>query len=151
MIGREYCCEYTFQWRPKECDIVSNHGLLDCLLKSLFRRRYKKNQRSASLTFVMETNRWPVDSANKGLVMRKTFPFDNVNMKSMSKKSDFTFHIVACVTNVRSHNGLQNILRWPPLQTIHYSLCIGGRRPLLHNTLRPRQNTTISLTTFQMD
>ena len=40
----------------------------------------RKYQSSASLTFVRGIHRWPVDSAHKGPVTRKMFPFDDVIM-----------------------------------------------------------------------
>ena len=40
----------------------------------------RKHQSSASLAFVRGFHRWPVDSPHKGLVTRKTFPFDDVIM-----------------------------------------------------------------------
>ena len=39
-----------------------------------------KHQSSASLAFVREIHRWPVNSPYKGPVMRKMFPFDDVIM-----------------------------------------------------------------------
>ena len=41
----------------------------------------KKNQSSASLAFVRGIHRWPVNSAHKGTVTRKMFPFDDVIMR----------------------------------------------------------------------
>ena len=40
----------------------------------------RKHQSSASLAFVRGIHRWPVNSAHKGPVMRKMFPFDDVIM-----------------------------------------------------------------------
>ena len=40
----------------------------------------RKHQSSASLAFVREIHRWPVNSPHKGPVMRKMFPFDDVTM-----------------------------------------------------------------------
>ena len=37
----------------------------------------RKHQSSASLAFVRETHRWPVDSRHKGPVTQKIFPFDD--------------------------------------------------------------------------
>ena len=68
------------QWRHNECNGVSNHRRLNCLLSRLFRRRSMKNKSSASLAFVRDIHRWPVDSAYKGLVTRKMFPFDDAIM-----------------------------------------------------------------------
>ena len=41
----------------------------------------RKYQSSASLAFVQEIHRWPVNSLHKRPVMRKMFPFDDVFMK----------------------------------------------------------------------
>ena len=38
----------------------------------------RKHQSSASLAFVWEIHRWPVNSSHKGPVTRKMFPFDDV-------------------------------------------------------------------------
>ena len=67
----------TLQWRHNEHDGVSNHRRLDCLHTRLFRPRWKQYQISASLAFVRENHRWPVNSPHKGPVMRKMFPFDS--------------------------------------------------------------------------
>ena len=53
---------------------------LDCLLKFLFRRKQRKHQNSASLAFVREIHRGPVNSPHKGPVTRNMFPFDDVIM-----------------------------------------------------------------------
>ena len=42
----------------------------------------RKHQSSASLTFVGEIHRWPVNSPHKRPVTRKMFPFDDVIIKS---------------------------------------------------------------------
>ena len=36
---------WALEWRHKECDGVSNHRRLDCLLNRLFRRRFKKTSK----------------------------------------------------------------------------------------------------------
>ena len=38
-------CAGTLHWRQNECDGVSNHQRLDCLLNCLFRRRSKKKSK----------------------------------------------------------------------------------------------------------
>ena len=40
----------------------------------------RKHQSSATLAFVREIHRWPVNSPHKGPVTRKMFPFDDVFM-----------------------------------------------------------------------
>ena len=44
-----------------------------------------KNQSSASLAFVWEIHRWPVNFPHKWLVTRKMFPFDDVIMVQENK------------------------------------------------------------------
>ena len=44
-------------------------------------RDQRKHQSSASLAFVREIHRWPMNSPHKGPVTRKIFPFDDVIMK----------------------------------------------------------------------
>ena len=87
----------TLQWRHNGRNSVSNHQPHDCLFNRLFRRRSKKNQSSASLTFVRGIHRGTVNSPTNGLnlhrlisatfawrlkwpVTRKMFPFDDVIM-----------------------------------------------------------------------
>ena len=48
----------------------------------------RKHQSSASLAFVREIHRWPVDSPHRGPVTRKMFPFDDVI------RGNEMFHIV---------------------------------------------------------
>ena len=69
----------SLQWRYNGYDGISNHQRHDCLLNHLFKRRSKK-QSSASLAFVREIHRGPVNSPHKWPVMRKMFPFDDVIM-----------------------------------------------------------------------
>ena len=68
----------SLQWRHKGRDGVSNHQPHHCLLNRLFRRRSGKNQSSASLAFVREIHRWPVNFPHKWPVTWKMFPFDDV-------------------------------------------------------------------------
>ena len=48
----------------------------------------RKQQSSASLPFVREIHRWPVNSPHKGPVTRKMFPFDDVIMSSLLVATD---------------------------------------------------------------
>ena len=70
----------TLLWRHNEPDGLSNHQPHDCLLNRLFGHRSKKHQSSASLAFVREIHRRPVNSPHKWPVTRKMFPFDYVIM-----------------------------------------------------------------------
>ena len=63
--------DITLQWSHDGRDGVSNHRRLHCLLNCCFKRRSKKNQSSASLAFVRENHRWPVNSPHKWPVTRK--------------------------------------------------------------------------------
>ena len=75
------------QRRHNECDVISNHQCLDCLLNRLFRAAQRKHQRSVALAFVREIHRWALNSRHKGSVTRKKFPFDDVIMPAMGKMS----------------------------------------------------------------
>ena len=85
IIGRSLTIRNPLQWRHNERDRVSNHQPRDCLLNRLFTRRSKKYQSYASLAFVWEIHRWPVNSPHKGPVTRKMFPFDDVIMTTKWK------------------------------------------------------------------
>ena len=61
----------TLRWRHNGHDGVSNHQSHHCLLSRLIRRRSKKHQSSALLTFVRGIHRWPVNSPHKWPVTRK--------------------------------------------------------------------------------
>ena len=62
----------------------------------------RKHESSASLAFVMEIHRWPVDSLHEGPVMGKVFPFDDViivwsympTLYSFSKSDKYIYRIV---------------------------------------------------------
>ena len=82
----------SLQWRHNGRDSVSNHQPHECLLNCLFRRRFKKNQSSASLAFVRGIHRWPVNSLHKGPVTRKLFPFHDVIMWTTNYTTSFRAH-----------------------------------------------------------
>ena len=50
----------------------------------------RKHQSSASLAFVREIHRWPVNSPHKWSVTRKMFPFDDVIITSITSNTWFT-------------------------------------------------------------
>ena len=52
-----------------------------------------KYQSSASLAFVKEIHRWPVNSPHKGPVTWKIFPFDDVIMRAFSEHIGHTSNI----------------------------------------------------------
>ena len=86
----------TLHWRHHVRAVFSNLKGLDFLLDRLFRPRSKKITKlrviglcegnspvtsSASLAFVIENHRWPVNSPHEGAVTPKMFPFDYVIMR----------------------------------------------------------------------
>ena len=70
----------SLRWRHNDHASVSNHQPHGCLLNRLFRRKSKKHQSSASLAFVREIHRGPVNFPHKWPVTRKMFPSDDVIM-----------------------------------------------------------------------
>ena len=80
----------SLQWRHDECDGVSNHRRLDCLLSQ------RKHQSSASLAFVRGIHWWPLDSPHKGPVTRKMFPFGDVIIFTGSRP---TIRYLSALTN----------------------------------------------------
>ena len=84
----------ALQWRHNGHESVSNNQPRDCLLNHLFRRRSKKHQSSASLSFVRGIHRGPVNSPHKWPVTRKMFPFDDVIMCEFNVWH--VFHICQC-------------------------------------------------------
>ena len=71
---------WPLRWRHNDCGGVSNHQPHDCLLNRIFGRISKEHQSSASLAFVREIHRGPVNFPHKWPVTRKMFPFDDVIM-----------------------------------------------------------------------
>ena len=69
------------RWRHNDHAGVSNHQPHGCLLNRLFRRKSKKTSKLASLAFVREIHRGPVNFPHKWPVTRKMFPFDDVIMR----------------------------------------------------------------------
>ena len=62
----------------------------------------RKHQSSASLAFVREIHRWPVNSPLKGPVTRKMFPFDDVIMRPKQNSRQFADHVnIVCNGNTR--------------------------------------------------
>ena len=61
----------------------------------------RKHQSSASLAFVREIHRWPVNSPHKRPVTRKMFPFDDVIMKCLlnSKSWNIIWKIILLLYN----------------------------------------------------
>ena len=65
-------------WRHNGLESVSKHQPHECLLNRSFGRRSRKHQSSASLAFVREIHRRPVNFPRKCPVTRKMFLFDDV-------------------------------------------------------------------------
>ena len=65
----------------------------------------KKYQRSASLAFVRDIHRWPVNSPHKWPVTRKMFPFDDVIMPPLllvsQQSGAFTYYIESCLFRIQ--------------------------------------------------
>ena len=80
-VWSAYVASYTLEWRRNEPDGVSNHQLHDCLPTVYSVTGQTKHQSSASLAFVREIHRWPVNSPHKGPVTREMFPFDDAIMR----------------------------------------------------------------------
>ena len=62
----------------------------------MYSTHLRKHQSSASLAFVREIHRWPVNSPHKGPVTRGIFPFDDVIMSQIA---------AICITHVDSRLG----------------------------------------------
>ena len=93
-VGREISRFYSSYIRPICWDIPINHNndvimsamasqitSLTIVYSSVYSgAEQRKHQSSASLDFVREIHRWPVNSPHKGPVTRKMSPFDDVIM-----------------------------------------------------------------------
>ena len=62
----------------------------------------RKHQSSASLAFVREIHRWPVNSPHKGSVTRKMFPFDDVVM-IIQPLTEWCYGLHICVNWEKLH------------------------------------------------
>ena len=74
----------TLQRCHNESDGISNHWHLSCLLSCLFGRRSKRASKlRVTGLCVRRSHRWPMNFPHKGPGTWKTFPFDDVVMKSL--------------------------------------------------------------------
>ena len=64
---------HPLQWRRNECDGVSNHRRLRCLLNCWFRRTLKKTSKLRVTGLCAGIHRWPVNSPHKRPVTREMF------------------------------------------------------------------------------
>ena len=71
----------------------------------------RKNQSSASLAFVSEIHRWPVNSPHKVLVTRKMFPFDDVIM--------YPEIIIRITISRNSHTSTDWLNTWQHVNRVH--------------------------------
>ena len=63
-----------------------------------------KHQSSASLAFVWEIHRWPVNFPHKWPVTRKVFPFDDVIMNSIEVRTWISIYVYIKTWDVISHS-----------------------------------------------
>ena len=72
----------SLQWRHNECNCnsVSNHRRLECVLNRLFRHRSKKTSKLRGTGLCEGNSPAQVNSPHKGPVTQKMFPFDDVIM-----------------------------------------------------------------------
>ena len=80
----------TSHWRHNERDDVSNNRRLDCLLIKICSDADQKS--SASLAYVREIHRWPVNSPHKRPATRIMLPFDDVIIKAYGRKRPVSIH-----------------------------------------------------------
>ena len=74
-------------WRHNGHACVSNHQRQNCLLNRIFRRRSKKTSKLRVTGLWVGNSPGPVNSPHKWPVTLKMFPFDDVNMQCVSKRS----------------------------------------------------------------
>ena len=74
----------------------------------------RKHQSSASLTFVREIHRWPVNSPHKWPVTRKMFPFDDQESNN-SKKCHLKFDLRAKMGSVALKHSVYEKEAWLPM------------------------------------
>ena len=98
----------TLPWRHNGPDSVSNHQPYDCLLNRLSDADQRKHQSSASLAFVREIHRGPVNFPHKWPVTRKMFPFDDVIMRKHNYDCEFQ-DSPSIMAIIDSDNGLSSV------------------------------------------
>ena len=94
-------CHDTLQWCHNERDDVLKHQRLIVCTAVCSGADQRKHQSSASLAFVRGIHRRPVISPHKGPVTRKTFPFDDVIMRTSSRHQQLWYWPSTC-ENIRS-------------------------------------------------
>ena len=72
----------------------------------------RKHQSSASLAFVREIHRWPVNSPHKELVTRKMFPFDDVIMYQEYNKCSLLSNPEVCCMHAILFALLKRTIPW---------------------------------------
>ena len=106
----------TLPWRHNECDGVSNHRHLDCLLNRFSGADQRKDLRSASPAVVRGVHWWPMTSLQKGPVTRTMFPFYDVVMKRTPCGSHPSSTAVLCISHVPDNSDAWLILTHLVLQ-----------------------------------
>ena len=84
----------------------------------------RKHQSSASLAFVREIHRWPVNSPRKWPVTRKMFPFDDVIMQQKHPELQFSYKYETAVIILRlsaAECGMISIENWYVVLVIWYT------------------------------
>ena len=132
-IDNPLLAHQTLQWRHNECNGISNHRRLACLLNGLFGHRSKKISKlhvtglcaGNSPVFVLGIHRGLVNSPHKGPVMQKMFPFDDVIMRVRYRLSvESPIYHVCSITVTALLYGLSCYIGWHYLKwplTVYFS------------------------------
>ena len=110
----------TLPWRHNDHNGVSNHQPHGCLLNRLFRRRSKKTSKLRVTGLCVGNSPGPVNSPHKGLVTRKTFPFDDVIMDLL------TYSDILSLNEERRGWSGDAYLHQCYQNTVHYTTILDG-------------------------
>ena len=96
----------------------------------------RKHQSPASLAFVREIHRWPVNSPHKGPVTRNIFPFDDVIMRIPNRYHVFERYCYMCIFKLLTMYGLQTPREHHAIMggCFWFSFCIVQSFEFLHPT-----------------
>ena len=81
----------SLQWRHNECDCVSRHWRLVCLLNRLLRRKLKKTSKLRVTDLCEGIHHWPVNSPYKWSVTRKMVPLDGTIMSKPIMQFNYAY------------------------------------------------------------
>ena len=105
--GSKYSINCPSQSRPRDInnwyckiiviDIVCYSVCISTAYCITITVKSRKHQSYASLAFLREIHRWPVNSPHKGPVTREMFPFDDVIMWNICLLPSFSLEICCCV------------------------------------------------------